>query len=387
MRRFLWIAAIVIFGVGLRLYVADVSAVDWDEDDYLSPARAFRELINEGKFSEIPNVQQNREHPPLVKLLYSVTLDEDDMEEIPLVTYRSRKSPLPENSLRNSRWQSVTFGGLSLLVVSLMNPFAGIALAILPLHVHFTSVAYLEALPVLFTSLMAYFYLKSQVTTDSMYAVPTNGGRDTIYRVRQLFRQPKYRYLALSAVFFGLAVACKYPYAWSGVALILHALVYKHFKFQHLVAWGLLAIVVWFSFNPYLWPNPPERLKYQVTYHEDYAENQVETHSYTNPFEQLTRPNNYLLKEVRHPIWRGIAVVLFGLAVIGVMVSFWQKSYFAWWLILGWVFLMIWPTQWIQHKMTITVPYAVCAAVGFQWVYSQIRNWRVRRQTTVTHSV
>ncbi|MBZ0310091.1 MAG: hypothetical protein K8I82_28785, partial [Anaerolineae bacterium] len=156
--RFFLTAAVVLLGVGLRLYTADVSAVDWDEDDYLSPARAMRELIDEGKFSEIPNVQQNREHPPLVKLLYSVTLDEEELEDIPLQTYRSRKSPLPPDSLRNSRWQSVFFGGLSLVVVSLMNPFAGAALAVTPIHVHFTSVAYLEALPVLCTALMAFFY-------------------------------------------------------------------------------------------------------------------------------------------------------------------------------------------------------------------------------------
>lgn len=361
--RIIGIALIVMLGVALRLYVADVSAVDWDEDDYLSPARAMRERINEGEFSKIPDVQQNREHPPLVKLLYSLTLDQDDMEEIPLVTYRSRKSPLPEDSLRNSRLQSVTFGGVSLLVVSLINPFAGLALALLPIHVHFTSVAYLEALPVLCTALMAYFYLKSQaVSTDS------------IYRVRQIFQHKKYRYMALSALFFGLAVACKYPYAWSGVALVLHALIYRHWKIQQVMAWGLFSIVVWFSFNPYVWPNPPDRLRYQFTYHEDYAENQVETHSYTNPFEQFTRPNNYLLKEIRHPLWRSVAIAIFAFAAVGVIVSLWQKSYFGWWLVIGWVFLMIWPTQWIQHKMTITVPYAVCAAVGFQWVYASLRN-------------
>lgn len=351
--RILFIAAVVVFGVGLRLYTADVSGVDWDEDDYLSPARAFRELLDKGDFAEIPNVEQNREHPPLVKLLYSVTLDEEELEEIPLVTYRSRKSPLPPDSLRNSRWQSVTFGGLSLLVVSLMNPIAGVALAVTPIHVHFTSVAYLEALPVLCTALMAYFYLKSQF-------------------------HHKRRYLVLSAFFFGLAVACKYPYAWSGGALMLHALVYRHAKFQEMIVWGLLAIVIFFIFNPYLWPNPPERLRYQFTYHEDYAENQIETHSYTNPFEQLTRPNNYLLKEIRHPLWRGVAIMIFFFAAVGAIVSLRQKSYFGWWLVIGLVFLMVWPTQWIQHKMTIMIPYSMCAAAGFQWIYAQVRNFQTK---------
>ncbi|MBZ0308944.1 MAG: hypothetical protein K8I82_22965, partial [Anaerolineae bacterium] len=185
------------------------------------------------------------------------------------------------------------------------------------------------------------------------------------------FLQQK-KYLLLSAVFFGLAVACKYPYMWAGVTLLLHALIYRYWRLKEIFLWGLLAVLVFFIFNPYLWPNPPERLKYQFTYHEDYAENQVETHSYTNPFEQLTRPNNYLLQEIRHPLWRGVAVVIFFLAVVGAGVGVWQKSYFAGWLIIGIVFLMVWPTQWIQHKMTIMIPYSMCAGFGVQWLYQQM---------------
>jgi hypothetical protein len=341
------VITVILMGILLRLVFAVEAPADWDEDDYLSPARVYRELMIAGEYEEIPNVQQNREHPPLVKLLYAGLLDEEELGEIPLETFRGQKSELPEDSLRNTRISSVVFGGLTLILLAALNPLAVVFLAIDPIHVHFTGTAYLDAMPTFFTALMAFLYLRSLPLQD--------------------IKQKRWHMVGAS-VSFGIAVACKYPYAMAGVALLLHALVYRHYKLPLLFGWGVLSIVVFFALNPYLWPNPPERLEYQFTYHEDYAEGQIETFTLTKPIDQITDPNYYLPQEFQFHITRLLAIGWFFAAIPGLVLLLRQKSFFGWWFAIGLAFLTAWPTQWIQHNMIIVVPYSVCIATGMVWL-------------------
>lgn len=342
----------MLLALGLRVYVAETAAVEWDEDDYLSPARVYREYMNDGDWSRIPDVAQNREHPPLVKLVYATVLDADELDAIPLETFRSQKSYLPPNSLRNTRWLSVLFGTLTVLILASIRPAMGLALAFLPLHVHFSSVAYLEALPVLLVAGSAWMYLR--------------------YQGAELPR--KRIYFVVSALGFGAAVACKYPYSVVGVALLAHALVNRHMKLAQAVLWGAIAVAFFFMLNPTLWPNPIGRLDYQLNYHQDYAENVAGYHSVFNPYEQLTAPNDFLPREVRHPLWRSLALAYFVTFLVGLVILLRGRNYFGWWLALGLLFLMLWPTQWIQHKMLVAVPYSVAVAVAAEYGVNRLRQ-------------
>lgn len=349
------ILAVIALGLSLRGYVARYAEADYDEDDYLGASRAIREEMDKGDWGAIPNVQINAEHPPLVKLMYAVALEGDELEQIRLVVPRGSRYPIPHTSLQQTRAQSVLWGMLTILTLSLMNPLAGLSLSIQGVHLHYSSMAYLDSLPTFLSGLMAALY--------------------TLSLTSEKYRKPLFW---ASAACFGAAVACKYPFAWSGVALIAHALFYRHFKLTWLIGWGMVAVGVWFCLNPYLWPNPLERLDYQVNYHEEYAGNQVKTHRYFQPLDELRDPNSHLPAVANNDLWLIISTVMQVAAFGGVILLLRNKSLYGWWLVLGMAFLMIWPTQWPQHKMIIVVPYSLASAVAFAWLWDQMWRWMRR---------
>ncbi len=121
-----------------------------------------------------------------------------------------------------------------------------------------------------------------------------------------------------SAVCFGIAVASKYPYAIIGVALLAHALYFRHYTVRQLFLWGLLAITVFFVLNPYLWPDPVEPLEGQITYHRDYSEKRSEDYRPDKPLAFLANPRRYMLS-FQMVMPRAINTVIVGLALLGII--------------------------------------------------------------------
>lgn len=339
---------LVLVALALRIHVARNVPVEVDEDNYLSAALDYRRGLDARDLYAITHVQRNYEHPPFVKILYALTMDQQEVDSLPRKLYPGFMEKLP-TSLDRARGQSIFSGVLTVFIVGLMNPFAGLVMATQSMQVYYTGVAYLDALPVLFISLMAWAY---------RHKPPENRSFNP--------------YFWLSAIFFGAAVAAKYPYALVGAVLITHALVYRHHSLKKLVLWGLIAVAVFFWLNPYIWPDPVARLKAQLTFHTDYGLGR--NYSVFTPWGQMLYPRQdirYDQSLVLHPI---VDLVFFLLAVPGGYVLLRQKSLFGWWLVAGVLFQMLWPAQWIQHNMIMIVPYSFSAAVMFQRLVQQIQE-------------
>lgn len=347
--RWLWIILIIAVGGAWRLYVRAEAPVAHDEDNYLSAARTFRELMQAGEWGQIPNVSNNEEHPPLGKLLFSLTLDEQELDQIPTEDqiFRGSRLPLPPHSLENARLQAVLASILTLLAAAMVNPVAALALSGQSVHWYFGSLAYLDALPTFLTALSAALY---------------------VYSVGENPKYPTPAFLA-SAACFGMGVAAKYPFALMGVALVLHALVYRVVKLPQLIGWGVFSILIFFIFNPYLYPAPLERVESQLAFHEDYAEKYGDRKWY-RPIQQLTDAE-FLSDNLKSPLGHGLDLAIFGLAVMGLYPLSRQKSFYLWWLVLGMVFLMYWNTQWSQHKMMVVYPYSISAGAGGIWLWER----------------
>jgi hypothetical protein len=346
--RWVIVWCIVLAGGTLRLYYADTMKTDWDEDDYLVPAGMFRRLMDDGEWAEMVQVQQNFEHPLLVKLLYAVSIESDELAEVPTENVRyDNRIPLPPHTLRNTRLLSVLSGTLTLLVVAAISPLAGLALAVQSIHVHYSSVAYLDALPTLFTALAV-----------------------TLYARR--------RHPWLAAACLGIAVAGKYPYAVVGGVIVLHALIVRRWPVTRLLAWGLVAVGVFFLLNPYLWPDPVGRVRDQLQYHEDYTQRSVVNHDPVKPLRQMVTPNKHFqhLFDDSEPYWffAWTDWLLFVLAVPGTLLLLRRGSVYGWWLVLGFAFLIVWPTQWVQHDMVIVVPYSLAASAGLAGIVARVRR-------------
>lgn len=312
---------------------------EWDEDDYMIPAAEFRRTLEDQNWDGITNINQNREHPVLVKFLYGLTIDTEELEEFPTTIQRFERHRIPEDSLQRARWQSVLAGTATVGLLAIVNPLAGILLSLNSIHLHFTSVAYLDAVPVLMTLLMALFYQRGK--------------------------------LWWSALCFGAGVAAKYPYAIVGVALLGHALFYRHYSVRRLFMWGLLSISIFTVLMPYLWPAPIDRLENQFTYHQDYAQSRSEEYRFDKPLTFLANSRRYMLSyHIVAP--RAINTILLIVALIGIIPLLKTRSFYGWWLVIGLIFLMLWRSQWIQHTMTIIVPYTVSMAAGLKWIKNQL---------------
>ena len=58
----------------LRLQVVPSLPLEWDEGVTLRAAYRYADAIENGRWSEIPRIQINNEHPPAVKILYGARL-------------------------------------------------------------------------------------------------------------------------------------------------------------------------------------------------------------------------------------------------------------------------------------------------------------------------
>jgi hypothetical protein len=375
-RRWGLIMLVVLIGAGLRVLMATDMRVDYDEDEYLITAAVIRQEMEEGDYDDITNIEKNYEHPPLSKIVYATALEEEEVDDFPTQFARFGRQPLPEDSLEQARLVAVALGALSILVVAVWSRLAALVLALQSLHVHFTSTAYLEAVPTLFATLAVLFY--SQAFERGW----PGDGQPHRPRRRMVF-------LLLSAAALGIAVAGKYPYALVGVAMLLHALfIHRRYLLRAgvwLAGWGLVSLLVFFIFNPYIWFDPVERLASQVDYHQDYADN----YEAKNPemvaglkfISQMAIPHQHLHHLLEPHVIFPFAIldVIFLIGVLpGSLILLRQRSVVGWWLVVGLLFLLVWDVQHIQHKMLIIIPYCIASAAGWRWIVQ--RAWRYFRQ-------
>lgn len=365
------IVVITILALGLRGYAANTLYIDFDEPVYMRAALEYTNHIREGKFTWLAWNTTNYEHPSLYKILYGAAfLFEDPIDQF----YRSDTRigiPMIEAQAIEygmlGRWISVTFGTLTVLAATIINPVAGFFLAVNTFSVKYTSLVYLEALPMLasFLSLLAYLvYFRK-------------------FQERQKWERKSYLWLGLSALLMGITAASKYVYGIVALTILSHAIISVMRKkapmnlLWIMSAWGILALVSFFIFNPYLWPDPIGRLQKSLAYHASYPESQnVLEHPYPwwQPIQWLFRPFISLDPKPTSAFLIKIDPVIFFLAVIGLPRTCKKQLIYFLWLVLGLATLLLWGTKWPQYVMIIMVPYTMAAAQGAATIVDGIKS-------------
>jgi ABC-type sugar transport system permease subunit len=357
---------IVLLALLLRLRAVEQLPIDFDEDDYLLAGQHYARAIRDKDWGEIINYEYNHEHPILVKLTYGLVLT--GLPQIPEIAQKPTSAPpadsLPQPHLEYLRKTSALLGTLGVLALAFLDPLAGIFLAIHTFTIKYTSQSMLEALPALtsFLAVMAYdHWLRSKRTN---------------------------LWLALSGIALGLTAASKYIYAVVGIAILLHWMWETRAEGQNsiperrgwrqllpILGWGMLALFIFFLVNVYLWPDPIDRLKTSLTFLAAYSQSeQVQRMSF--PFWQ---PLATLFQSVPwHP---GVFVIVLDtlialLALLGFRRLWQRRQVYAFWLVVGLVFLMIWPTKWPQYILIISAPISLAAAEGFRgMVWAPLSSW------------
>jgi ABC-type sugar transport system permease subunit len=385
-RPALYVAAVIFVAVvalTLRLRAVRLLPVDYDEDDYLGAGQRYAQFIRAGDLAAVSDYDYNYEHPPLTKLVYAAALL--PLPDAALIPQLSPTEPpadsLPQPHFRVARTISAVFGALEALALALLNPLAGLFLAIFTWQIKYTSQIMLEPLPALTSLLMVLCYVKARNPVS---------GRNRV----------SLGWLLLSAVALGLTVASKYTYGVAAVAILVDWLWTSPptpllrgegravriapllrgegqgvRSFVPLLLWGFVAIAVFFAFDPHLWADPFGRLSQSLLYHGGYAQSEQVRRAGFPAWQPLV----WLFGPVPwHP---GVFVVgldffITLLAALGLKRLWRGQRVFALWLAIGLGFLLVWPTKWPQYVLTITAPLTLAAAEGFRGaVWAPLARW------------
>ncbi len=382
-QRVLYFSAVIsvtLCALGLRLYAANRLDVDYDEPVYLSDAVSYASYMRAGNFKMLAWSEQTYEHPALYKILYGVLLltqqplNHITTKDLPRLTPIARTAAGPWNIV--ARHLSVLWGTLAVFVLACLDPLAGLLLGVNTLSVKYTSEVYLEALPLLSSLLCVLAYAR---WSGEIGHAP-DGGRKSMH------------WLVLSAVFLGSAVASKYIYGIVGLAVLLHFAVGVARKqiparfAWYLGGWAILSLLMFFLFDPYLWPHPVARLSKSIAFHESFQESRL-VQQYRYPFWQPLRwLSAFAAFYDLHPARAFIVNVdtpIFILAIIGLPALFRRASLFAYWLAIGLLFLLGWTTKWPQYTLIILVPFSLSAAYGISTLWALVRKLMSRRERTV----
>ncbi len=372
-RTFYFLAVIVVtlLALGLRLYAATRLDVDYDEPVYLGAAVSYANSMRAGDFKMLAWSEDTYEHPALYKILYGIVL----LTQQPLGRLPDKDLPrlAPIATTAAGRWNvatrqlSVFLGTLAVLALALLNPLAGFFLAVSTLSVKYTSEVYLEALPLLSSLLcvLAYGRWFASVSRE-----PAAARKQVLW-------------LALSAVLLGITAASKYIYCVVGLAILLHfamAVLQKKVPARLAYAiggWALLSVLMFFAFDPYLWPHPLARLMKSIGFHEAFQELRlVQQYHYPfwQPFRWLAAFSAYYDLHPAQAFLFNIDTLLFLLALIGLPALFQKARLFFYWLVVGLLFLLLWETKWPQYALIVMVPLSLSAAYGAVTLFEVARS-------------
>lgn len=351
---------------GLRWRAVSMLPGDYDEDDYLRAAQQYTALIRSGDWAGFTQTNYRAEHPPLSKILFGFSLLQSP--PAPLIpdrpTSTSPDQNLPQDQLRDARSLGAVLGTLTVALLALVNPLAGLFLAVHAMTIKYVSQVMLEALPALTSLAMVLAYLQSKK------------------------QKAKTGWLMLSAIFLGLTAASKYLYCVAGIAILIDWFMdvrsgeTRPVSWRSMLVWGLLAVAVFVAANPYLWPDPIGRLKESILYHAGYSTGAAEVANANYPaWQPLVWLNT-------SPYYWHEGVFLLGIDALITLLAFfglgrlWKNArVHVLWLGIGLFFLLIWPTKWPQYILMLTAPLSLAAAEGAWFLLVQpLQNWWANRK-------
>lgn len=318
------IALITVLGLLVHLWAGWQLPVDYDEPVYLNAGSDYGRLIRAGDFQGFLSYDENSEHPALVKLLYG----------IPVLLQGERTSS--ESIFYFGRLLNVLFGTLTILLAALINPLAGVFLALDTLFIKYTSQAYLEALPQLAALISVVTLLKAR------------RGRDAWFWI--------------SAFSLGILAAGKFAYLPVVVVLLYVAIWEKKFHWFDISFFFLVSIVFFLALNPALWNNPLGLLRDSISYHFTYAQSahvQQSGFPWYQPFVWLSNTIPW------HPqvfIFLGLDGFIFLLGIPGLYWEWKQRRWVFLWFVIGMLALCLWPTKWPQYTLLVIPPLCISAA-------------------------
>jgi hypothetical protein len=341
-RILLAVLAVALF---LRLWAALQLPVDFDEPVYMEAAEGYAEAIRAGDWNAVIDYPGNREHPPLVKIIYGLAI---------LALGDAAGWTV---SLFAARAISAVLGVLAVLLVARLNLVAGAMLAVHTLVVKYTGQAYLESWPHLMSiaAVLAFFrYSQAPEKDESAGDSPIIGDFPLAWLL------PRSRWFWVSALALGLTAAGKYTYLPVVVVILYLALKKKGFPWSSLLPYALTAALTFWAFNPTLWRDPLPRFLESLLFHTQYSQTAhvaASGYAWYQPLIWIAHSASFQW----HPdvfFYFGFDGLIFLLTLGGLVFAWREQRWLVVWFGACLIFLLLWPTKWPQYTM-VMIP-AMC---------------------------
>lgn len=341
----------VVLAMWQRARAVEALHPDHDERPYLRAAFRYAERMAPGRWHELPDFDENSEHPPLVKLAYGVAVKAAGAPEPGWDHVSTYGKPMPDDAraaFEAARWTSAVPGVAQVAIAAAVHPLAGLVLAVEGYHAKYTAQAYLEGIPGLFLLLALLLFERGTRTND--------GARRPVADLRLV---------GAAFALLGIAAAGKYPYGAVGL-LTLAPFTVLAIPRRPLVwlALGGAALAAFVAFDPYLWPDPVGRVAHSIGFHFAYGQSKEVTSAGLPWYYQIV----WLLRAAPMKENPGVfplgwvTPVLLPAALIGLPVAASRRPVWALAAVVGLGFLLVWPVKWPQYVLLIMAPLAICAA-------------------------
>jgi hypothetical protein len=370
---FLSVLGITSIALLLRVWAVRKLPIDHDEGTYLLASSLYAQTIQQHDWPGLLNITYNNQHPSFAKFIYGLSLSEQKLIPIKRSMVKTQdilsKGTL-KDMLMTVRNVTMVFGVLSVTILAIFNPIAGLFLAVHSFAIKYTSVAYLEAIPAFTSLLTALAYLR-WITLVGQQPKPLAFKRN--FRV--------HRWLALSGLFFGITVASKFAFGLIGIAIVIH-FTWKTFHEGYplkqailfLAGYGVVSAIVFFMGDIYLWADPVHKLLTNIQFHLNYQESIGDGNVYPvwQIFNWLSKSvlqqDSVAVPHLGNDILLSWDLPIFILAIAGLPRLFKKNLLFFLWLILTIGFLLAWQTKWPQYVMLVVTPLCLSASEGFHLI-------------------
>ena len=343
-RRWHTISVIVILSTLLHAWAVWQLPQDADEPTYMRAGRMYAEKISRGDFQGVIDYSENHEHPPLVKIIYSLPY---------LLGFDSGDD---QAAFYFNRSISAVFGVLQVLLLAMVDPLAGFFLAMHSYTIKYTSQVYLESLP-LFTSLLTILAFRR--------AVDQNEGTVVTGRVPWLW---------ISAIALGITAAGKYSYLMILFPLAFLALYRRVFSWRYLVFYGLVAVGVFWLFNPYLWDDPVNRLVNSIAFHIGYTQGFDVQQAALPWYQPLLWIATALPWHPRVFFFLTMDEVIFWTGTIGAVTNIRKQPWLSVWFFSNLAILLVWPTKWPQYSLILAPALCMLGSGFLRWGYKWVKE-------------
>ncbi|WP_129631927.1 ligand-binding sensor domain-containing protein [Candidatus Oscillochloris fontis] len=359
---------IITVALALRAWAALLLPIDFDEPIYVDAALGYAQAIRAGDLDFLRDSPANREHPPLVKLLYAGgALLLGDAANTTSVLYTSRAL-------------AVLAGVAAVAAASwALGPLAAGLLAIHTLTVKYTAQAYLESLPMLALLLalgaahrprMGWLVvLGLGVAAASKLTYPLVLAPALLALLVWRQGQPSPSFQVLTPRRKGAKPATK-PLRLGAFAF------YPTLRTLGLL---ILAGLVFLALSPSLWLDPLGRLATMLGFHATYTQSAAvaaANYPWFQPFIWLaTAPATTWHPEVF--FYPGIDGLIFLTALAGIPMA-WREPARRWLvigLLGGLLILLVWPTKWPQYTLPLVPLIVALADPPLRRLVAHLREW------------